>query len=199
MSLRLSAIARWWGFATVKPASTFEGADTRQLGARCLHQEAFMVVRAVSVAALAIATPAFADGHVATLMATRDATSDLMWPAVPDNHERTLEQQIRDRITDLGNGLGEQLGLLSRDLIALRCDGYGQRASLWLGGGTARTLKLQAESAWQLTDGAARIAVQLDVAIAGNELVVRLPDFELMQAPFDGRIEVVLPVVDYAF
>src|SRR5690348_7051229 len=57
------------------------------------------------------------------------------WPSVPVGHALSLEDQITERLTQLGNELGRHLDLLSHDMFQLRVDGHHRRAFVRLGGG----------------------------------------------------------------
>src|SRR5262245_60256058 len=75
--------------------------------------------------------PAVADDGVQ--LATR-------WPSVPDGHGLSLEDQITDRLTQLGNELGKHLDLLSHDMFQLSVDGRRRRARVRLGAGNDQLL-----------------------------------------------------------
>jgi hypothetical protein len=123
---------------------------------------------------------------------------DAVWPTVPDGHALTLEQQIQDRISEIGNRLGHHLDLLSHDALELGVDARGQRAYLNLGGGNYRHVAFHMNSAWHFADGKARVAVHLELSVAGHDLAVQLPDFEMV--PTSGsHLEVRLPLFERRF
>src|SRR5262245_30824061 len=135
--------------------------------------------------------------------ASADASdvADNLWPRVPQDHSLSLEQQIEDRITEIGNELGTHLDLLSHDMVGLQVDGRGQRARLRVGAGNTRYLTFRMDSTWHFADGKARVATRFDLGVAGREVHLELPDFEMVpQSQFGERyVEVRLPLWERRF
>jgi hypothetical protein len=123
------------------------------------------------------------------------------WPQVPDDHSLSLEQQIEDRITELGSELGTHLGGLSHDMIAFEVDGRGQRARLRVGGGNVHYLTFRMDTKWHFADGKARVATSLDLGLAGREVHVELPDIEMVPQSLGNEkyVELRLPLWERRF
>src|SRR4051812_12782002 len=70
------------------------------------------------------------------------------WPALPSDHNLSLEDQITDHLTELGNLIGTHMTVLSDHLLAVRVDGRHNRASFRVGGGNVRYLAFKMDSDW---------------------------------------------------
>lgn len=129
--------------------------------------------------------------------AAADTLVDRAWPAVPEGHQLTLDQQIRDRISEIGNRLGQHLDTLSRDVVWLHVDGRTQRAYLRIGGGHTHYLNFDVAFA----DGMARVATHVDLTVAGHQIDLKLPDFEMVPTSFNGEryVELRLPLLERRF
>jgi hypothetical protein len=136
-----------------------------------------------------------------TAPAMADAPIERAWPAVPEGHELTLEQQIRDRISEIGNRFGRHLDALSRDVVVLHVDGRTQRAYLRVGGTGTHYLNFDIASDWYFADGMARVATRVDLTVAGHQIELKLPDFEMVPTTFNGEryVELRLPVLERRF
>jgi hypothetical protein len=141
------------------------------------------------VAAFALVAPSLAAGDPLVQLADR-------WPAVPAGNGLTLEDQITERLTLLGNTLAQHLDLLSHDMFQLRVDGRRRRAHVRLGGGDAQQLSLQLDSDIQFEDINARVNARIDLAFRGHALHLELPAFEMSPAEYRGDrgVEVRLPL-----
>lgn len=130
-----------------------------------------------------------------------ESLADRLWPKVPEDHSLSLEQQIEDRLTELGTEINGHLGGLSHELIGLEVDGRGQRARLRVGGGNVHYLTFRMDTRWHFADGKARVATSLDLGIAGREVHVELPDFEMVPQSVgnDRYVEVRLPLWERRF
>ena len=133
--------------------------------------------------------------------ARADDQMDHLWPAVPVEHALSLEDQITDHLTDLGNVICGHLDLLSHDVIGLRVDGRANRARLRVGGGSARYLSLRIDSDWLFADGKARIAAKVDLALAGHSLELKLPAMDLSEDSYHGAqlVQVNVPLLERTF
>lgn len=147
-----------------------------------------MTVFAVLVAAgrLAAAEPA---GEPALLLGDR-------WPSVPEGHGLSLEDQITDRLTQLGNELGRHLDLLSHDMFQLTVDGRHRHAHLRVGGGNPGMLAFRVDSEIQFDDINAHVHARIDLGFRGHAVSLELPAFEMSPAEYRGDhgVEVKLPL-----
>jgi hypothetical protein len=141
----------------------------------------------VLAAAVAASAPAIADDGV--LLASR-------WPSVPDGHGLSLEDQITDRLTQLGNELGKHLDLLSHDMFQLSVDGRRRRARVRLGAGDDQLLAFRFAGDIQFDDINARVNARIDLGFHGHLLHLELPTFEMSPAVYRGDygVELRLPL-----
>jgi hypothetical protein len=142
------------------------------------------VVLAASAAASA---PAHADD--AMLLAAR-------WPSVPAGHGLSLEDQITDRLSMLGNELGKHLDMLSHDMFQLTVDCRHRRARVRLGAGDDEHLAFRFAGDIQFDDVNAHIDARIDLAFHGHLLHLELPALEMSPAEYRGDygVEVKLPL-----
>jgi hypothetical protein len=147
-------------------------------------------MRGLVIATVALAGPAHADLVV-----------DRAWPAVPEGHLLTLDDKIRDRITEIGNRFGAHLDAVSHDVMIVHVDGHTQRAYVRVGGGNTHYLNFQMASEWYFADGMARVAARVDLTIAGRQIELKLPDFEMVPTSFNGDhyVEWRLPLLERRF
>ena len=110
----------------------------------------------------------------------------LRWPSVPDGHALTLEDQIVEQLTLIGNTLGHHLDLLSHETVQLRVDARRRRAHLLIGGGDSEGLALRLDSDIQFDDLNARVCTRLDVALRGHAVRLALPTFEMSPVSYRG-------------
>jgi hypothetical protein len=130
--------------------------------------------------------------------ADQEVALDDEWPAVPAGQGLSLDQQIVDRMTELGNRAADHIDVLSRDAVGLHIDGRHQRAHLRLTAGKARYLTLRMDEDIHIGDGMARVASHVDLGIGGHSLHLELPDFEMVPASYQGDryVEVRLPLFE---
>lgn len=133
---------------------------------------------AAVVASGLIAAPA-ASADTAVLLASR-------WPSVPEGHALSLEDQITDRLTEIGNALGHHLDLLSHDTFQLRVDARRRRAHLRIGGGDREGLVLRLDGDIQFEDLNAHVCARVDLALRGHALRLELPAFEMSPVSYRG-------------
>jgi hypothetical protein len=152
-------------------------------------------------AVLAMAAPAAADPAVllaATAPAAADPAIDVAsrWPDVPTGHALSLEDQITDRLTRLGNELGRHLDLLSHDMFQLTVDGRQRHAHVRVGCGNDETLGLQIDGEVQFDDIDAHVHARIDLGFRGHALRLELPDFVMSPAEYRGDhgVELRLPL-----
>ncbi len=124
------------------------------------------------------------------------ALYERLWPRVPEGRQLRLSQQIEDELTELGNALGYHVDSLSRELLQLRFDGRRRKAFVRFGGGDGHHLTFRLSSDVHFTEGRARIATRLDLAIAGRALQLDLPEMEMAPAEYRGErgVELRLPL-----
>jgi hypothetical protein len=136
-----------------------------------------------------LAGSAGASADPAVLLASR-------WPAVPEGHGLSLEDQITDRLTQLGNELGRHLDLLSHDMFQLTVDGRHRHAHVRIGGGDGELLALRVDGDIQFEDVNAHVQARLDLALHGHAVHLELPAFEMAPADYRGDrgVEVRLPL-----
>jgi hypothetical protein len=133
------------------------------------------------------ASPAAADPAV--LLANR-------WPSIPDGHGLSLEDQITDHLTQLGNELGRHLDLLSHDMFQLRVDGRRRQAHVRIGGGDDELVALRLDGDIQFDDINAHIQARVGLALRGHALNLELPPFEMCPVSYRGDhgVELRLPL-----
>jgi len=123
-----------------------------------------------------------------------------LWPAVPGGRAQSLEDQVTDRLTELGNVLGRHLSVLSHSALQLTVDCRLRRAHLRLGAGDDTTLAVRLDGDVQFEDLNARVHARLDLGFHGHALHVELPDFEMSPATYRGYgIELTLPLFARSF
>ncbi len=140
---------------------------------------------------------------VSTSVAAADdrAPYERLRPSEPHD-ESSLEQQITDHLTELGNELGTHLDALSNDLLFVKFDGRRRRAHVRLGGGDPDGyLMFKVDSDVHFTDGVARVTTRVDLAVAGRQVHLLVPDFEMVPASYRGDygVELRLPLFKHAF
>src|SRR5215510_14849697 len=136
-----------------------------------------------------LAGSARASADPAVLLASR-------WPAVPEGHGLSLEDQITDRLTQLGNELGRHLDLLSHDMFQLTVDGRHRRARVRLGAGDSSLLAFEFAGDIQFDSINARVDARIDLSFHGHLLHLELPTFEMSPAEYRGDygVELRLPL-----
>jgi hypothetical protein len=103
----------------------------------------------------------------------------IRWPDVPESHALSLEDQITERISQVGNELGDHLGELSHDMFRLRVDARHRRAHLGFGGGDAAHFALRVDSDIQFDDLDAHVEMQVDLAYHGHTFQLALPQVQV--------------------
>ena len=141
----------------------------------------------LAIVASSGASPASADPAV--LLASR-------WPSVPDGHGLSLEDQITERLTQLGNELGRHLDLLSHDMFQLHVDGRRRQAHVRIGGGDSELVALRLDGDIQFDDINAHVNARVDLAWRGHAVSLELPPFEMCPVSYRGDhgVEVRLPL-----
>lgn len=141
------------------------------------------------LASLGIAAPSPAFAEPGVLLASR-------WPSIPEGHGLSLEDQITDRLTQLGNELGRHLDLLSHDMFQLRVDGRRRQAHVRIGGGDDEVVSLRLAGDIQFDDTNAHVNARVDLAWRGHAVSLELPPFEMCPASYRGDhgVEVRLPL-----
>jgi hypothetical protein len=127
-----------------------------------------------------------------------DLLLDARWPGMAADGGTSLEQQITDHLTDLGNELGTHMHVLSHEVIGLKVDGRARRARFRLTAGDAHYLSLDLDSDWLFSNGKARIAAKVDLGVAGRVLHVELPDMEMIPDSYHGSqlVQINVPLLE---
>jgi hypothetical protein len=120
---------------------------------------------------------------------------------VPEGRHLKLSQQIADQLAELGNTVGTHLAVLSHEVLWMSFDGRSRRAKLHVGGGNPRYLELKLASDMQFIDGRATIYARIDLAIAGEQMRLELPEIEMVPTCVRGErgVEVRLPLFRQRF
>jgi len=86
-------------------------------------------------------------------------------------------------------------------VMIVHVDGRTQRAYVRVGGGHTHYLNFQMSSSWYFADGMARVAARVDLTIAGRQVELKLPDFEMVPTSFNGEryVEWRLPLLERRF
>jgi hypothetical protein len=147
------------------------------------------ILRSSIVLGVIAATVRLAAADQAVLLASR-------WPGVPEGHGLSLEDQITDRLTQLGNTLGQHLDLLSHDMFQLQVDGRHRRAHVRVGGGSNELLAIRVDGDIQFEDLDAHVHARIDLGFHGHELALELPGFDVCPAEYRGDrgVELRLPL-----
>jgi hypothetical protein len=138
------------------------------------------------------ATPAFAD---------EAAPMEHIWPTLPTYRGLSLEDQIVDHLSEIGNVLGNRLDMLSHDMIGLHVDGRGQRARLRVGTGTGHYLTLRFDSDWHFADGRARVNARVKLGLYGHVVDFKLPAMDVSTDSYHGEsmVQVNVPLLERHF
>jgi hypothetical protein len=122
---------------------------------------------------------------------------DERWPE-PPRQDLQLDQQLVDRMTELGNRAAEHLELASRESVGLRIDGRHQSAHLRLLAGKARYLTLRMDEDIHVQDGVARVSSRVDLAVRGHSVHVDMPDVEVLPDAYQDShyVEIRVPLYE---
>lgn len=123
------------------------------------------------------------------------------WPSVPKDTAMSLEDQLTDHLTELGNTLGHHLDLLSHDMFALTVDGRNRRAHVHVGGGSEHYLSLRIVEDIQFDDLNARCHTHVDLGFHGHAMHFELPDFDVTYAEYHGDygVQLSMPLFERKF
>lgn len=154
-------------------------------------------VRMLGALALLVATSSPAGADDSSLY-------ERLWPSVPSGRGLSLEQQITDHLTAMGNTLGFHLDQLSNDVLALTFDGRRRLAKIRFGthgSENERYLTFRVDSDVHFTEGKAKVTARLELGIAGHMVHLELPDFEMAPAEYRGDrgVEIRMPLFKRAF
>jgi hypothetical protein len=157
------------------------------------------VMRSMAVLAVLIATPGNVPAEPTPAKPAPAEPTALLgerWPGVPDGHGLSLEDQITDRLTLLGNELGRHLDLLSHDMFQLTVDGRHRHAHVRLGAGDAGLLAFRFDSEIQFDDINAQVHARIDLGFHGHSMHLELPAFEMSPTEYHGGygVELRLPL-----
>ena len=154
-------------------------------------------VRKLGVLALLLAMSSTASADDSSLY-------ERLWPAVPSGRGLSLEQQITDHLTAMGNTLGYHLDQLSNDVLALTFDGRRRLAKIRFGthgSENERYLTFRVDGDVRFTEGMAKVTARVELGVAGHLVQLELPDFEMVPAAYRGDrgVEIRLPLFKRAF
>ncbi len=125
------------------------------------------------------------------------------WPSLPDARQLTLSQQLTDRLTDVGNLLGDHLDLLSREMLQLRVDARNRRAHIRVGagGGDDDLLTLRVDGDIQFHNLNARVDAHIDLGFRSHRLRLELPAFHVQATEYlgDYGVQLEIPVFERRF
>lgn len=119
-------------------------------------------------------------------------------PEIPDG--RSYSQRLKDNLSAMSLDLNGHVGRLSGSMVDMRLDLGTRRGKLRLGGGDQRfSLKIDSDILFE--KGYARFKTRLDLAVAGKELSLQLPEFDMVPRSYEGErfVEVRLPVISGTF
>lgn len=147
--------------------------------------------------ALVVAAPPPASGE----RAGEHQLYERLFPRVPEGRQLTLNQQIADQLTLLGNTIGYHASQLSNEMVALAFDGRRRRAYVRIAGGSDRFLNFSLASQIHFTQGLARIHARVNLTVAGRAIAFRLPEVEMVPASYRGErgVEVRVPLFKRSF
>ena len=154
------------------------------------------------VCRLAIALIVATSGLAVADVAISDSINvDHRWPGLPDSRELSLEDQITDHLTELGNLVGSHIDFVSHEMIGLRVNGRANRARLRLGGGDVRYLSFRIDSDWLFGDGKARVNAHLELGLHGHTLDLRLPAMDVIPDSYHGQqlVQINVPLLERRF
>jgi hypothetical protein len=126
---------------------------------------------------------------------------DQRWPAPPADRLPKVEDVMLDHVSDYGNDVGTKLDALSHDVIGLHFDARGQRANLHFGGGNTRYVSFRIDSNWLFTDGKAKVSARVELALAGHEVDLKLPEMDVSEDSYRGEqmMTVNVPLLEKRF
>jgi hypothetical protein len=124
---------------------------------------------------------------VDTLPEPACAPVDRYWPELPADHSLSLEDQITDHLSELGNMIGGHMTVLSDNMMALHVDGRRNRARLRVGGGNPHYLTFKVDSDWLFADGKARVKARVELGLMGHEMELKLPDMDVTHDNYHGQ------------
>jgi hypothetical protein len=148
---------------------------------------------AIALAVVAASSSlAYADGA--------EKPMESVWPGLPASHALSLEDQITDHLSAIGNLVGDHIDFLSHDMIGLHVDGRAQRARVRLGGGNTHFF-LRFDSDWHFAEGKARVNARVHLGLAGHEVDFKLPAMDVSTDSYHGEsmVQVNMPLLEKHF
>lgn len=136
-----------------------------------------------------------------SVAAAEPARLEDRWPAVPAGRALSLEDQLTDKLTELGNLLGKHLELLSHDTFQLTTNCRLRRAHLRIGAGSPDTFGFHVDGQVHFDDLNANIRARLELDIKGHAFRLELPAVELSPAHARGDygVSIQLPLIARSF
>lgn len=129
---------------------------------------------------------------------TEDVRLAERWREVPAGQHLKLSDQITDQLTELGNFIGENVNVLSDDMLALKFDGRRRYARIRFGADAGGLLRFNLDTGWHFAQGKARIQTRVDLGIGNHQFHLDLPDMEMAPTEYHGErgVEVRLPLIE---
>jgi hypothetical protein len=181
----------------VAHAATSAAAEPVARTTRASHARPVVRAKPIAIAAPAgSAAPAPHAAGLPELVARR-------WPSLPQGHHLTLSEQITDRLTEMGNLLGDHLDLLSQEMFQLRVDGRNRRAHVRFGGGgdDSDLFTFQIDGDIQFYNLNARVDAYIDLGFRSHRLRLALPAFHVQATEYQGDygVQLEIPVFEQRF
>ena len=138
------------------------------------------------------------DASARTAARTDDVRLSERWREVPAGQHLRLSDQITDQLTELGNFIGENVNVLSDDMLALKFDGRRRYAKIRFGTDAGGLLHFNLDTDWHFSAGKARIQTRVDLGIGNHQFHLELPDMEMAPTEYHGEhgVEVRLPLIE---
>ena len=153
----------------------------------------------VFVLGLGLSSVAFADASGSE--AVKCPTFTHLWPEVPTDPSPSMEDQITDHLTELGNMLGGHMNVLSDHMLSLKVDGRHNSAKLHVGNGGEHFLRFNLDTDWLFAEGKAHVKAHLGLGLGKHELELKLPDMDVIPDNYHGQdlVQVNVSVLERRF
>ena len=112
-----------------------------------------------------------------------------------------LSVQVKANLNQYSNQAALELGEMTMGMLDMRFDLQNKRARVNLGGGDPESFRLHIDSDVLIGKGRARIQARVDLAIAGIQWEIEIPDVDLDTESVSGEraVMLTLPVVEGKF
>ena len=118
-----------------------------------------------------------------------------------DSPSFSLSTRIWGSVNDYSNETAVRLHALTLGLVDMKFDLHKKRARFNLGGGDPKAFRLCLDSNIVIGEGKAHVQAQLDLALAGYQMQIEIPDIDLHSESVSGKRAYVLsmPLVTQRF